>query len=83
MQNRSQFRKGGKKITKGKITLISGIISSFGYFVIKDLKKENSLIKNTLKKIPFLNKTLINSDKKNEENFRIIDDSTEIRHSAH
>lgn len=72
MQNK-HFRKGRGIFSRGKISLISGIISSLGYFVIKDLEKENSFIKNTLKKIPYFNRITTNS---NEKNYRIVGDST-------
>lgn len=49
MQNKFRFR-------FGKAALISSLISSAGYFVINDLKKENSLIRNAFKKIPFMQK---------------------------
>ena len=37
----------------GRISIIGGIITTIGGLVINDLKKENSIIKNTLKKIPY------------------------------
>lgn len=59
MRNKFRFR-------FGKATLISSIIGSVGYFVVKDLKKENSLIRNTIRKIPFVNKYFIKNNNNNE-----------------
>jgi hypothetical protein len=64
----------------GKTTLISSIIGSVGYFVVSDLKKENSIIKNTIKKIPFVKKYFIkDSDvlQVNTDNTRILNESSQ------
>ena len=72
MQNKFRFR-------FGKATLISSLIGSVGYFVVNDLKKENSLIKNTFKKIPFVNKLFIkkNNTQIDSNNMRIINESNQ------
>jgi|GEM_PF-7025765 len=64
MKNRFRFK-------MGKASLITGIISSIGFFIIKDLKKENSLIKNTLK-IFFSNKN--NNNKIDPNNIKVINE---------
>lgn len=73
MRNKFRFR-------FGKGALITSVISSVGYFVINDLKKENSLIKNTLKRISFLNKTFIKDSNKTQidsNNIRVINESNQ------
>jgi len=71
MQNKFRFR-------FGKTTLISSLIGSAGYFIINDLKKENSLIKSAFKKIPFIKKYFIKDNNEiqiDSENIKIIDES--------
>lgn len=74
----SRFRNGMKLFAKG--SLISGFASNIGYFVFKDLKNENSIIMNSLKKIPKINKILnSNKDKFENSNLKIINDSNTIK----
>ena len=74
MKNMNRFR-----FRKGKFALITSILGSAGYFVVNDLKKENSLIKNTFKKIPFVNKLFIkkNNTQIDSNNMRIINESNQ------
>lgn len=66
MQNKFQLRKGMKKFAKN--SFISGLVTTIGYFVIKDLKNENSIIINSLKKIPYIKKYFNNYKNKFEDN---------------
>lgn len=55
MKNKLRFR-------FGKATLISSILGYIGYFVINDLKKDNSIIKSSLKNISLkIRKRLLNT----------------------
>ena len=74
MQNKFQLRKGMRKFAKN--SFISGIVTTIGYFVVKDLKNENSIIINSLKKIPYIKKYLDNyKNKFDNNNIEIINNS--------
>lgn len=71
MRNKFRFR-------FGRASIISTLIGSAGYFIINDLKKENSLIKNIFKKIALIKINTIkdSNDKQiNSDYIKIIDDS--------
>ena len=73
MKSKFRFR---KLYRGGKISLIGGIIATVGSFVIKDLRKEDSIIKHALLKIPFLKKRFLKKyDDQEEDNYRIIENS--------
>ena len=74
MQNKFQLRKGMRKFAKN--SFISGIVTTIGYFVVKDLKNENSIIINSLKKIPYIKNYLDNyKNKFDNNNIEIINNS--------
>ena len=65
----------------GKGTLISSVIGYIGYFIVNDLKKENSLIKNTFRKIPLIKNKIIKDNNKlqeNSNNIRVINEYNEM-----
>ena len=64
----------------GQISLFGGIIVTVGNIVIKDLKKEDSLIKHAIKKIPYIKKRLIKKENNNQEDdsYRVVENSIKI-----
>ena len=65
-----------KRFRFGKETVgvVSGILGTIGYFVISDLSKEDSLIKELFRKIPLFKKNYISDSK---EEYYIVDDIPE------
>lgn len=78
MKNKNKIRKR-KRLNMKNTTIAGSVLVVLGKLIYNDLKNENSLIKNILKKIPVFNKTLVNSSDTNNEEYIIIDDPTVIK----